>query len=100
MSRETARKMLEIESCAIEYLIDRLGELFDRAVESMVPRTDRVIRYGHQQERHHGGVMRFPWLTRARPSDRASIRTRRGFATRSTLSSSMQMSPPARSVAT
>jgi arabinose-5-phosphate isomerase len=43
MSRDAARRVLEIESRAIEALIDRLGEPFDRAVEAIVTCSGRVI---------------------------------------------------------
>src|SRR5213593_3430062 len=43
MSRETARRVLEIESRAIEALIGRLGEPFDSAVEAILSCTGRVI---------------------------------------------------------
>lgn len=43
MSRETARKVLEIEARAIEALAERLGEPFDRAVEAIVSCSGRVI---------------------------------------------------------
>jgi arabinose-5-phosphate isomerase len=43
MSRETARKVLEIESEAIRELIPRLNENFDRAVETLHACTGRVV---------------------------------------------------------
>ena len=43
MSRETARKVLEIEAEAIRELIPRLGESFDRAVETLLACTGRVV---------------------------------------------------------
>jgi arabinose-5-phosphate isomerase len=43
MSRETARKVLEIESEAIRELIPRLDETFDRAVETLHGCTGRVV---------------------------------------------------------
>jgi arabinose-5-phosphate isomerase len=43
MSRETARKVLEIESEAIRELIPRLDETFDRAVEILHACTGRVV---------------------------------------------------------
>jgi arabinose-5-phosphate isomerase len=43
MSRETARKVLEIESEAIRELIPRLGESFDRAVETLHACAGRVV---------------------------------------------------------
>jgi arabinose-5-phosphate isomerase len=43
MSRETARKVLEIESEAIRELIPRLDETFDRAVETLHTCTGRVV---------------------------------------------------------
>jgi arabinose-5-phosphate isomerase len=43
MSRETARKVLEIESEAIRELIPRLDETFDRAVETLHECAGRVV---------------------------------------------------------
>jgi arabinose-5-phosphate isomerase len=43
MSRETARKVLEIESDAIRELIARLDASFDRAVEVLIACTGRVV---------------------------------------------------------
>jgi len=43
MSRETARKVLEIEAEAIRELIPRLGESFDRALETLLACTGRVV---------------------------------------------------------
>jgi arabinose-5-phosphate isomerase len=43
MSRETARKVLEIESEAIRELIPRLDKTFDRAVETLHTCTGRVV---------------------------------------------------------
>src|SRR5207247_923742 len=43
MLRETARKVLEIESRAIEALGSRLDGSFDRAVETIVSCTGRVV---------------------------------------------------------
>ena len=43
MSRDTARKVLEIESEAIRELIPRLDESFDRAVETLHACTGRVV---------------------------------------------------------
>jgi arabinose-5-phosphate isomerase len=43
MSRETARKVLEIEAEAIRALIPRLDESFDRAVELLLGSTGRVV---------------------------------------------------------
>ncbi len=46
MSRETAKKVLEIESEAIRELIARLDESFDRAVEVLIACTGRVVATG------------------------------------------------------
>ena len=46
MSRETARKVLEIEAEAIRELIPRLDESFDRAVETLFACTGRVVATG------------------------------------------------------
>ncbi len=43
MSRETARKVLEIESEAIRALIPRLDESFDRAVDVLIACSGRVV---------------------------------------------------------
>ena len=43
MSRDTARKVLEIESEAIRDLIPRLDESFDRAVETLHACSGRVV---------------------------------------------------------
>src|SRR5512134_3535122 len=43
MSRETARKVLEIESQAIRELIPRLDASFDRAVDLLFACTGRVV---------------------------------------------------------
>jgi arabinose-5-phosphate isomerase len=43
MARETARRVLEIESRALAALIDRLDESFDRAVETLIGCRGRVI---------------------------------------------------------
>jgi arabinose-5-phosphate isomerase len=43
MSRDTARKVLEIESEAIRELIPRLDEAFDQAVETLRACTGRVV---------------------------------------------------------
>jgi arabinose-5-phosphate isomerase len=43
MSRDTARKVLEIEAEAIRALIPRLDESFDRAVELLLGSTGRVV---------------------------------------------------------
>jgi arabinose-5-phosphate isomerase len=43
MSRETARKVLEIEARAILDLLPRLGESFDRAVDVLFACTGRVV---------------------------------------------------------
>ena len=43
MSRDTARKVLEIEAEAIRELIPRLDESFDRAVEMLLACTGRVV---------------------------------------------------------
>lgn len=46
MSRDTARKVLEIEAEAIRELIARLDEGFDRAVEILLACTGRVVTTG------------------------------------------------------
>src|SRR5512134_1165738 len=46
MSRETARKVLEIESQAIRELIPRLDASFDRAVDLLFACTGRVVATG------------------------------------------------------
>ena len=46
MSRDTARKVLEIEAEAIRELIPRLDESFDRAVEILLACTGRVVTTG------------------------------------------------------
>jgi arabinose-5-phosphate isomerase len=46
MPRETARKVLEIEADAIRELIPRLDESFDRAVETLLACTGRVVATG------------------------------------------------------
>jgi arabinose-5-phosphate isomerase len=46
MSRDTARRVLEIEAEAIRQLIPRLGESFDRAVETLLGCTGRVVTTG------------------------------------------------------
>jgi len=46
MPRETARKVLEIESEAIRELIPRLDERFDRAVETLFACSGRVVLTG------------------------------------------------------
>jgi arabinose-5-phosphate isomerase len=46
MSRETARRVLEIEAEAIRELIPRLDESFDRAVETLLACTGRVVATG------------------------------------------------------
>jgi arabinose-5-phosphate isomerase len=46
MSRETARKVLEIEAEAIRELIPRLDASFDRAVETLLACTGRVVATG------------------------------------------------------
>lgn len=46
MSRDTARKVLEIEAEAIRELIPRLDESFDRAVETLLGCTGRVVATG------------------------------------------------------
>jgi arabinose-5-phosphate isomerase len=46
MSRETARRVLEIEAEAIRELIPRLDERFDRAVEMLLACTGRVVATG------------------------------------------------------
>jgi arabinose-5-phosphate isomerase len=43
MSRDTARKVLEIEAEAIRALVPRLDESFDRAVELLLGSTGRVV---------------------------------------------------------
>jgi len=43
MSRETARKVLEIESEAIRELIPRLDASFDRAVDVLLATSGRVV---------------------------------------------------------
>src|SRR5574341_2335126 len=43
MSRETARRVLEIEAEAIRELIPRLDQSFDRAVEILIACTGRVV---------------------------------------------------------
>ena len=43
MSRETARRVLEIESQAIARLADPIGDEFDRAVELLCACKGRVI---------------------------------------------------------
>src|SRR3954464_662683 len=43
MSRDTARKMLEIEAQAILGLVDRIGEAYDRALEVLLACTGRVV---------------------------------------------------------
>jgi arabinose-5-phosphate isomerase len=43
MPRDTARKVLEIEAEAIRALIPRLGESFDRAVETLLACAGRVV---------------------------------------------------------
>ncbi len=43
MSRETARKVLEIEAQAILGLVSRIGEAFDRAVELLLACNGRVV---------------------------------------------------------
>jgi arabinose-5-phosphate isomerase len=46
MSRETARKVLEIEAEAIRELIPRLDESFDRAVDTLLACAGRVVATG------------------------------------------------------
>ena len=46
MSRDTARKVLEIEAEAIRELIPRLDESFDRAVEILLACAGRVVTTG------------------------------------------------------
>jgi arabinose-5-phosphate isomerase len=46
MSRETARKVLEIEAEAIRELIPRLDQSFDRAVETLLACAGRVVATG------------------------------------------------------
>jgi arabinose-5-phosphate isomerase len=46
MSRDTARKVLEIEAEAIRELIPRLDESFDRAVETLLACAGRVVTTG------------------------------------------------------
>ena len=46
MSRDTARRVLEIEAEAIRQLIPRLGESFDRAVETLLGCAGRVVATG------------------------------------------------------
>jgi arabinose-5-phosphate isomerase len=46
MSRETARKVLEIEAEAIRALVPRLDESFDRAVDVLLACTGRVVATG------------------------------------------------------
>jgi len=46
MSRETARRVLEIEAEAIRELIPRLDESFDRAVETLLGCAGRVVATG------------------------------------------------------
>jgi len=46
MSRETARRVLEIEAEAIRELIPRLDETFDRAVETLLGCAGRVVATG------------------------------------------------------
>ena len=46
MSRETARKVLEIEAGAIRALIPRLDSSFDRAVEILLACGGRVVTTG------------------------------------------------------
>jgi arabinose-5-phosphate isomerase len=46
MSRDTARRVLEIEAEAIRQLIPRLGQSFDRAVETLLGCTGRVVTTG------------------------------------------------------
>ena len=46
MSRDTARKVLETEAEAIRELIPRLDESFDRAVETLLACTGRVVTTG------------------------------------------------------
>jgi arabinose-5-phosphate isomerase len=46
MSRETARKVLEIEAEAIRALVPRLDESFDRAVEILLACAGRVVATG------------------------------------------------------
>jgi len=43
MLRDTAKRVLSIEACAIEALAGRLDESFDRAVEAIVAGTGRVV---------------------------------------------------------
>jgi len=43
MSLDTARKVLEIEADAIRELIPRLGQAFDRAVETLLACGGRVV---------------------------------------------------------
>ena len=43
MSRDTARKVLEIEAQAILALVERVGEAYDRALEVLVACTGRVV---------------------------------------------------------
>jgi arabinose-5-phosphate isomerase len=43
MPRETARRVLEIESRAIQDLVPRIGESFDRAVEMLLACQGRVV---------------------------------------------------------
>ena len=46
MSRETARKVLEVEAAAIRELVPRLDESFDRAVEVLFACAGRVVTTG------------------------------------------------------
>jgi arabinose-5-phosphate isomerase len=43
MSRDTARKVLEIEAHAILGLVERVGEAYDRAIEVLLGCTGRVV---------------------------------------------------------
>ena len=46
MSRDLARKVLEIEAAAILELVPRLGESFDHAVDALLACTGRVVTMG------------------------------------------------------
>ena len=43
LSRETAKRVLKIEADAIEELIDRIGDEFDRAEQLVASATGRII---------------------------------------------------------
>ena len=78
MTRTIARRVLELEARAILDLVPRLGEAFDRAVETLFACKGRVVVTGMGKSGLIGGKIAATFSSTGTPtSDRTAFRIRR-----------------------